>query len=248
MSFTLAFLEQRDILDMTDLEDALSHVPPRPHEVLQSILGVNCNPGIARLGAEITYMVLSSIRPLHVNELAVLLSIDGSHETIGDTQRDYAIRGVQAIQQVLGPLVKSHRSNIQLVHTTLKEHLARSGDEYGLDEQKGHELLAERCMRYLLLQDSRRNSVETMSSPEYLASPTASLLVEEGVGESSSDIQDTMFGTMFADPDRFDVHSLRSSGPGYELYDYAIRFWPAHFDQCQAPDTSPLYCLAVDLL
>ena len=249
VSFTLAFLEQRDILNMTDLEEALSRVPPDLTKFysrfLRSIESRE-SPGPA---LRLLNMVLSSIRPLHVNELALLLSIDRSHKSIVDIQRDYVIGGVQSIQRVLGPLIKTHNSKIQLVHSTLKDHLANSENGPGLGEQKGHELLAERCIRYLLLQDSRHNSMETLSSPTGLVSPhvSSTAAAEQYGDEGSSDIQGTMFGTIFNEPELFDAHSTRSLGPGYELYDYAIRFWASHFGQCQASDTSPLYYLAFDL-
>lgn len=60
-------------------------------------------------------IVLSSVRSLHYSELAVLLAVDSSNNSLGDVRRNYVINNVQAIQEVLGPLVKSHDCRIQLV-------------------------------------------------------------------------------------------------------------------------------------
>ena len=250
VSFTLSFLERRDILDKADLEDALSHIPPDLtkfyNRFLTSIVSRDA-PGPA---LRLLNMVLSSTRPLHINEVAILLSINRSHQSITEVQRDSAIRGIQSIQQALGPLIKSHKSKIQLVHTTLKDHFAEFGLEFGVAEIKGHELLAERCILYLLLQHYRQNSVESIStSTPVTPSPTvfSPRKDSELVEDTTLDNPESIFGTIFEEPQTLGDSGIRYSGSGNELYDYAIRFWATHLQQAYASEGSSLYALSIEL-
>ena len=249
VSFTLSFLERRDILDQADLDDALSQMPPDLtkfyNRFLTSIVSRDA-PGPA---LRLLNMVLSSSRPLHLNELAILLSINRSHQSITDVQRDSAIKGIQSVQQTLGPLIKSHSSKIQLVHTTLKDHLTEFGAEFGVADIKGHELLAERCILYLLLQHYRQNSVESVSSSTPVSSPTVFSLRQDSevVEEASLDNQESIFGAIFEEPQTLGDSGIRYSGAGNELYDYAIRFWATHLQQSHPSEGSSLYTLGVEL-
>jgi ankyrin repeat protein len=248
VSFTLAFLENRDILDKADLDDAMTQIPPDLtkfyHRFLTSINSRDA-PGPA---LRLLNVVLSSSRPLHVNELAILLSINSSHQSITEVQRDYAIRGIQSIQQALGPLIKLHNSKIQLVHTSSKDHLAEYGSTYGVDETKGHELLAEKCILYLLLQHFRQSSIETVSSSTPSTSPTISLPGRniELVDDVGSGVPESIFGTIFEEPGALPQPATSLNRPGDELYDYATRFWATHFEQCHPSEGSLLHGLGVD--
>ena len=248
VSFTLSFLQNRDILDKADLDDALSRIPPDLtkfyHRFLTSIKSREAPRPALRLLA----IVLSSSRPLHINELAILLSINSSHQSITEVQRDSAIRGIQSIQQALGPLIKLHNSKIQLVHTSLKDHLREFGRTYEVDETKGHEILAEKCMMYLLLQYFRQNSIETVSSSTPLTSPTTSLPGRNfsWAVDPDSNNPESIFGGIFEEPRELIPSGTTSDRAGGELYDYAMRFWATHFEHCHPSEGSLLHGLGVD--
>lgn len=249
VTLTLAFVEQQVILHPDDLEKALSNVPPDLTKFYDQRLKVIIHRESSGPTRRLLNMMISSFRPLHIHELEILLSIDKSHRSISEVHQNSAISGVQSIQQTLGPLIQCHRFRIQLVHNSLKDHLKTHGTALSLEERVGHELLAERCIRYLLLHDFSRDSLTTSPSPEPLQSPTASLIIREESldDDSSSEIQGALFGALFAEPEDLGPHKMNVSVPGHGLYDYAIHFWATHFERCQVLETSPLFNLAEKL-
>lgn len=246
VSFTLAFLEQSDILGPADLEMVLSRIPPDLAKLYDRFLEIilRRNSSTAR---RLLCMILSSYRPLHVDEIKMLLTINQSHTSIAEIRSTYVIEGVESIQMALGPLVKVHDSKFRLVHTTLKDHLSlRTGSNVEIDEMTGHFLLAERCIRFLLIEEVQYESTTSSSGDSFTQSPASPNKFESRQSiDWGSGYEESVLEALFSQAET--KQPVTEPVPeGHELRDYASKFWALHLAKCNPSKDSSLHDLALE--
>lgn len=246
VSFAVLMLAKQDILNVESLASVLSRIPPDLARCYDRMLGTFLHREPPTAAVLLLNVILSSTRPLSVAEIALLLALSPSHESVTEARQSRAIESAQSIQSILGPLIKVHDDKVRLVHTSLRDHLDRAGAEFGISEVLGHEILAERCVRYLLLKEFDLDSLDTDHSVRALSSQLSSSPVDSNPVPDDQDATELneAFHILFEEPDEYNSEDSR---PGYELRDYAIRFWAIHFQRSGSKPGAPLFLLVLNL-
>ncbi|KAI1194987.1 hypothetical protein F5X97DRAFT_335665 [Nemania serpens] len=160
-------IEDAVFLTRDDLRTSIRNLPRTVEEAYERILRKSRDPENAR---RILHIVVAADRPLHLTEMAAVLTFRGSHQCHKDLARDIlSLDHLRiAIRENCGLFVVIQDSQLFLLHQTAREFLVQSPQlppqlsdvrspplewQHSLDLKESHRLLSDICIRYLLLAD-----------------------------------------------------------------------------------------------
>ncbi|KFY25359.1 hypothetical protein V491_01785 [Pseudogymnoascus sp. VKM F-3775] len=190
------------------------------------------------LATKLLHFLVGSSRPLTLDEMRILVAIQGHHRTVAEVEEDAQPNMQRTIEGVLGPLVRVWDSRIYLVHQSLKEFLQGLSTRtesslsvtYGIDPSKANLLLARACVSYLLLEDFK-DDLFSKDRSDTAGSPNSTPMIhnDEGSVEHMWDPFDLGQDDLFKDPEVFEEDACVSITTQYLLFGYAARHWAEHF-------------------
>ncbi|KAI9774704.1 MAG: hypothetical protein M1839_001665 [Geoglossum umbratile] len=162
---TLDLIENDIYIEKSGIVKATSQLPQSVHEAYDKILSKSHNPKEAK---RILHITLAAARPLTLSEMNVAL-VQKSHRSydnldlLDPTSED---RFRERLRNFCGLFVTIIGSRIYLLHQTAKEFLVQNDTanspedihmdlewKHSLRLQESHRIIAEICIRYLLLED-----------------------------------------------------------------------------------------------
>ncbi|KAI9898900.1 hypothetical protein N3K66_005361 [Trichothecium roseum] len=242
----LASLEKSLLTSKTDLQNIISGIPKDLADTYMRYM-VTIPSEHQDEASRLLKLLLSSSRPLHLDELNIAFTLKTSHNTAEDVANDLQNAISHTVQGILGPLVRVSTSQVSLVHHSVKEFLLKqattehgeSPDTRTVNVQNSAMELARACIKYLLLDDFQVDQFSAQASEDILD-------ISDTIGDLSSD---DITGNFWDDEDhsfRIDalydgllLHSdiCESIGARYPFYTYAALHWAEHFAVCE--DTAP---------
>jgi ankyrin repeat protein len=250
VSLALPLLRARRFLKKSDLTVA-QNLPSDLKRMYQSLM--EAIPEDERLLAGKTMCTITTCqRNLTIQEMNAMLAIDASHRSVADIDDDEVFSNTQQVESLLSGLVRTSGNHITLIHHTLKEYLVEcQSDGTAVRDHRlvgdigvSHHLIAECCMRYLLLEEFEQDIFSDSTPP----SPTIS--EDPGLGmrdSNASSESDRSLNMLFMEPEVITENSAASIGNRYKLYDYAARFWTSHFLEIQDDLPDELRDLALSI-
>jgi len=204
------------------------------------------------------YMLLASVRPLLITEISPLMAIRATDLSMSDVSRRDEGFGVQSIERLLGPLVRTSGHAVLPVHQTLVFYLsnqlpAQTSDaaRFFVEGKRSIQFeIAQSCMRYLLL-DGLTVDVASEDSPLSTDSPTTFSTKQDGQDQRAFDAPGSTgldLATLFKEEDEIVTEDMVSMAHRYELFEYAARYWTFHFLQCHPMEQELLQDLATTLV
>ncbi|EKG10098.1 hypothetical protein MPH_12697 [Macrophomina phaseolina MS6] len=240
ISMVLSLLEMRRLL--TSFEDAQKLVEKLPSDLrrlyehfLESI------PEEERgLAGKILRTIVVCARPLCEKEIATILAIDQTRLPGNSLHIQASGIGLEAVQALLGPLVRVFDSKVHLIHQSLKEYLIQLGNEshpiayaFGVNTQRDHLTIARACLKYLAQPPLHENLFE---SDFFIVeqSPESPMLATEN-GENTDEM--SLFAihgdSIFKDQTIMDAERCEAIATYYEFFDYAATYWAFHLAGCE---------------
>lgn len=212
------------------------------------------------LATKLLHFLIGSSRPLSLEEMRMLVAIQGHHRTLAVVKEDAEPNMLETLQGVLGPLVRisESESRIYLVHQSLKEFLLKLSTEpekslstrYGVDSSKANFSLAEACASHLLLEDFYVDlfSSDQIANDYSPISPVAASLEDTNIRQlwDGYALGEDM---LFKEPEVSETEACMFVAVRYPLFDYAARHWADHFRAAaeEIPPTRELQECAVML-
>lgn len=246
VTLVLHLLEKSFLATQKDFKRIIDSLPRTLTETYEHFLhGIPLDS--QPLARTLLHFLVGSSRPLTLEEMRIIEAIKSHHHTLADIDEEAQPNIQETIEGVLGPLIRIWDSRIYLVHQSLKEFLTTLSTKtenplsvlYGVDPCKASLLLGEACVKYLLLDDFRKDlfameQASTIDSPLSLLpdSPIASSSKEAdeiGIIEQLWDTLDLGDDTMFRDPAAFEAEVCTSVGTLYTFFDYSTMHWAEHF-------------------
>lgn len=251
VSLALSLLRKRRFLKKTDLLALDKNLPSDLMRMYQSLM--KAIPEDDRSLADKTICFVATCQKnLTIHEMDAMLAIDASHRSIAEISDNSVFSHTREVESLLSGLVRISDNCIALIHHTLKEYLVesqndeRANDNYCLmrNSESPHRLVAECCMRYLLLEEFEQD----LFSDSIPSTPT--IPEESGSdigGDDTSPESDHSLEMLFREPEEMTEDSAASIRTRYKLFDYAARFWAFHFLEIQHDLPAELQDLALIL-
>ncbi|KAI1489344.1 hypothetical protein F5X96DRAFT_670791 [Biscogniauxia mediterranea] len=236
----LASVENSLLSSIMDFRDIIARIPPTLETTYLDFLSA-IPVDHQEMALRLLKLVLASSRPLYLNEINVAFTIDSSHQSAEDVNRDCQNAMAHTIQGMLGPFARVLESKVSLVHQSAKDFLLRNdyihkspAMLHTIDTESAALQMSFACVRYLLLNDFSGDLFSMESSPiESIFEP--STLPPFDVGETSSeDDIDLNTGMFFREPSVHDAETSQSIAARYALYSYASLHWAEHLALCEA--------------
>jgi ankyrin repeat protein len=252
VSLVLPLLEKRRVLTVSDLL-MIQQLPQGLIALYKGFLKDIPIPD-RELAGNILRIVVSSARPLNVDEIAILLA--GGQASLAKI--NYPFYNSESIQLMLRPLVRISNSRVELVHQSIKEFLIDLGRDstsslaatFGVSFRRESPMLARACMRYLTSDQFAADlfAKDQLTDEECPASPVAAMSAEQSLDDGLNPFGFDLQGDNIFDEEA-DVESERliSLAERYKLYDYAATHWATHFAQSNDDVGSDLYELTISL-
>ncbi|CZT41634.1 uncharacterized protein RSE6_01393 [Rhynchosporium secalis] len=238
-TLVLHLLEKSYFTSQKDFECIVDELPqdlPATYErFLQRIPSEN-----QRHASKMLYFIMGSSRPMTLDEMGVLIALSGQ-SSLQAVKTDMQPNIQETIEEILGPLVRIWKSRIYLVHLSLKEFLLGIAEEpayplsssFGIDSAKSNLLIAESCIRYLLLDDFSYDLFLVEDASSEISPTTPSDDSDDTLG--LEDLWDPFHigengrEDMFIDPVILEAEACTRIEKRYPLFDYAATHWAEHF-------------------
>lgn len=270
-----------DILDgelstaVRDFPSIIAGVPRRYQATYQRLLH-DIPPNWKTFARKSLYLIMASYRPLTLEEINILISVQGTtldecHSIRGEIKRVLRPNIEMDINKVLGSLVRISDSKVHLVHISLKEYLCESLNVdlnihgSGLDPDDMCEaklFLASACMAYLTLPEFEENIFAKETSHEKSVSLLPSQHSNKGLGSECSGETSAKPVDGYFNPQEHQQHQRHDKPPifakidadlrasvtdRYVLFEYAATYWAEHYAQVQELVGQSLQNLALRL-
>lgn len=189
--------------------------------------------------------MVSCSRPLTIDELNIFVTIthQSNTYTVDEEKKPY----MQAIlERAFGPLVRTSGSQVHFVHSTVKEFLTRLQNDashplyesHRVDVTSAHLTIASACIRYLLLEDLRRD-LSDINEPSMERSPTSPIASDVRSSpnheiESLTDMFSVADITFLQNEDALHEAIRPTLSNRFPAYVYAALNWTHHYSMCQA--------------
>ncbi|KAI9704748.1 MAG: hypothetical protein M1836_006528 [Candelina mexicana] len=246
VTLVLHHLEKSFLASQKDFKRIIDELPKTLSATYEELLG-DISTQYQPLAAKLLHFIIGSSRPLTLDEMRILVAIQGSHHNLADVDEETQPNIQETLEGVLGSLVRIWDRRIYLVHQSLKEYLLTLSnrfegglaDTYGINQHKADLLLANSCISYLMLEDFSqdlflRDRLGTEDSPTSTATnPTETEWMDNSW--SGFDLEETV---MFKDPAELETDICEKLEKDYAFFDYAARHWTAHFASA-SPVSSP---------
>ncbi|KAH7027326.1 ankyrin repeat-containing domain protein, partial [Microdochium trichocladiopsis] len=155
-----ADLDKASLLNQYALQEAIEALPQELDEAYDGILSKSENPAQV---LTVLQIIVAAERPLHLREMAVALALGGKeYHAYQELEADVsdATQLQQEIRDLCGLFIVVVDERLFLLHQTAREFLVRPSSwtvqrlkwRHAVDLSLAHAVLADLCMRYLLLQ------------------------------------------------------------------------------------------------
>ncbi len=237
VTLVLHHLEKSFLASQKDFKRIIEELPNTLSATYEKLLG-DIPMQYQPLAAKLLHFLIASSRPLTLDEMRILVAIQGSHHNMADVEEETQPNIQETLEGVLGSLVRIWDRRIYFVHQSFKEYLltlpnglqSALAGTYGIDQHKADLLLANSCVSYLMLEDFNRDlflrdQLGTEDSPTSTATnPIETELMDDlwsgfELGECVA----------FKDPAEVEIDICATIGNNFALFDYAARHWAAHF-------------------
>lgn len=196
-----------------------------------------------QLAVKLLHVIAGSSRPLDLEEIDVILTIDDGHHNVSEVEADRQPSVQRTIQGILGPLIRISDSRVYLVHQSAKEFLHDLSNQkdnplsaiYGIDEQKANLALASSCVSFLLLDDFINDQFSTEQSSSDDNSPVSPVTGRGTVLDEDDRLDDSIGlgqDLILRDDSILDSDACDFIAARYKLFDYAAKYWAIHFSLC----------------
>jgi len=245
----LAWLESRLLLSKNVLQDLLTRIPPDLETTYLGFL-TSIPPDHQSAASKFLLLILGSSRPLGLEELNIAFTVQETHRTLEDVASDSQIAIQNAIQGVLGPLVRVSESRVSLVHQSVKDFLLQPrrienvpAVMLEINPISAALSISTACVRYLLLEDFSKDlfssdDQSTLESPilshgsseGHTGSPTGSWSRRS----EDEDADQFSMAALFKEPEVLIADACQLLAEKYEFYQYAALHWTEHYAVCEA--------------
>ncbi|KAM5521100.1 ankyrin repeat protein [Fusarium oxysporum f. sp. phaseoli] len=256
----LASIEKSLLTSRKDFEKIISNIPEGLAEIYQrylSAIPVDYQDDATNL----LKLLLSCLRPMHLDELNIAFTINDSHITADDVLRDTQNSMAHTVQGILGSIVRVTGRHVSLVHQSVKDFLLEQGavgyDSFStmrtVDSRSSALRLATVCIQYLLLDDFKVDFFPTNGAPTEADPELPDLFDELPPGDFSGnfwdeDGHDLASDVLFREPDAHHPDLCDSLVSNYSFYSYASLHWAEHFAACEEAASVDLRIAARSLL
>ena len=237
VTLVLHLLEESFLASQRDFRRIIDELPKTLTATYESFLR-----GIAieyqQLATTLLHFLVGSSRPLTLEEIRVLISVQDHHRNLADIEEEAQPNVQKTIEGVLGPLVRIWDSRVYLLHQSLKEFLQTLSTQkenplsaiYGVNPRKANLLLAKACVSYLLLDDFEQG-MPPQYQPSIEDSPTYSVAGSADMNsiEQPWDPFDLGEDALFKDSAVLESEACVSIGIQCAFFDYSARHWAEHF-------------------
>ncbi|KAI0598549.1 hypothetical protein F4775DRAFT_592269 [Biscogniauxia sp. FL1348] len=236
----LASVENSLLSSIKDFRDIMARIPPTLETTYLDFLSA-IPPDHQETASRLLKLVLASSKSLNLDEINVAFTIDLSHQSVDDVDRDCQNAMAHTIQGILGPFARVLESKVSLVHQSAKDFLLRNDHIHEssailrtIHRESAALQMSIACVRYLLLNNFSRDLFGMESSPvDSIFEPSA--LPPLDLNEASSeDNIDLNFDTFFREPSVHDAETSQSIAARYVFYSYASLHWAEHLALCEA--------------
>lgn len=196
------------------------------------------------LAANILHVIVASMRPLTLDEINIIVTLQGHHRTLSEVAKDCHTNVRLLLERIFGPLIRISNSRVSFAHLSAKEYLLRlltqTGNplstKYGVNPQNANLELASACVSYLLLDDfmTDKFTTDAFTAEEDvfdLSTPTSAseAAQDNDVPYSSFDLEQDF---ILKDQRVMDAEVRETMAERYKFFDYATSYWAGHFSGC----------------
>ena len=163
VSLVLGMLEETPEASERRFQEILRNLPKDLDAVYEKILGGSRDPLRAK---KILHIIVAAVRPLTLDEMNTALAIETHHKSAKDLEPSLITAVGGAVKALCGLFVRVIDNKIYLVHQTAKEYLVQGSGtndpnagewKHSLDSVESNSVIANICVRYLLLADFETN-------------------------------------------------------------------------------------------
>jgi ankyrin repeat domain-containing protein 50 len=176
---TLDLIEKAVRVDRRQILRITSEVPKTVDEAYDRILSKSSDTDMA---VKILHIVVAAARPLTVREMSLAFALHEDHRAYDDLNLGPEDRFRRDVRHICGLFVVIIDSRIYLLHQTAREFLVQNPEvsspqgvpgalrwKHSLRPQESQSILAEICIRYLLLGDFGAHPLDNDKSPSQYA-------------------------------------------------------------------------------
>lgn len=242
---TLSSIENSLLASMKNFRDIIGKIPPDLEtaysEFLFAISSSHQNDA-----SRLLKLILSSSRPLHLEEINIAFTIEPSHFSTEDVTRDCQPDIARTVQGILGPLVRISDSRVSLVHQSAKDFLLRTHgispsfpSGFAISPETSALEMSNACILYLLLDQfdcdlySAKASPTELSVGSFESTEEPAFEVLDGGFFWGNEDMDLETAKLFHEPDARDQDISPLISSTYELYAYASLHWAEAFAICE---------------
>ena len=227
LTFSPGILEQILVNPPKDLSEAYSRYFPYIPE--QSI----------RPFKKLLHAMVSCSRTLTLEELNIFVTIANQKSTYAVEEDEQTHIGT-VLKKAFGPMIRTVDSKVHFIHSSVKDFLLKLHEDPSLplhathatDLQSAHLTLASACIRYLLLDDLRKDLFENYSPSK--GSPTSPISSEVRDAQAQElDLPIDIFSVgevdFLRDEDARHEATLPAIRSRFQAYEYAAMYWTHHY-------------------
>ena len=236
ITLVLPLLEERRFLLLADAEMIVTLLPMTLASLYRHLL-LSIPESDQAIAARILRLLVICDRPLTGEEIGIMLTIMPNHRSASSLTTEHLLFGHESVQAVLGPLVRVHGSQVELVHLSLRDYLTNlpSGTQdtlatkFGVHRTRDKITTFRACSMYLSLEEFQHNIYTTLDSiDDYVTHD------EEPMSSRSPSLYGlNLFDEpIFKDDFLADESTWAAVNAKYKLFDYAALHWAADFSSC----------------
>jgi ankyrin repeat protein len=241
IKLVLPLLEDRRILLLSDVDTIAAMLPSDLASLYRHLL-LSIPEADQPVAARMLRLLVASDRPLTGGEIGIMMTIGPDHKSMASLATDQLLFNKDSVRAALGPLVRLHRSIIELVHQSLKEHITSLSNgvqdalaiTFGIDLIRDELQIFATCSLYLSLEDFQQNIQALVSFRD--DSPTTSEAIISSPHSSTYGF-DLYEKPMFKEDPLVDEAAWATITTQYKLFDYATLHWATDFSVCNAAAT-----------
>ena len=254
IKIVFALLQKRTLLIPMITRNILDLIPGELESLYKRAL-LNIPEDIQHLAACVLRLLVVCDRPLTGDEIGVFVTITPDHESATMLQGELLLRQ-DRVQSLLDPLVRIHRSHVELIHASLKEYLVSLSNapddafaaRFAVDPVRDRKWVLDKCWLYLSLDEFQGDvhillklSVDSQKEPGEESS------AEQAVSRASTPSLSGLFEDLTFQDTSADESSWLLVSQKYWAFDFAALYWSSIFKLCEDQVTEPDKRMAISL-
>ena len=264
VSLILRMIEDSARLSQVALQKMLGTIPDSLDAIYEKILAQSKDVVAAE---KLLHIILAAAKPLSPQQLNIALCVDEHHQSLADVNDDLEPDIESTVKELCGLFVRVIDDRVYLVHQTAREFLTKLSTEasivskgwrHSLDAYQSHKVLAQSCIRYVLLWAplvSARLKKKVPHYEEILKWKDEKRGDEEdryvsiaGDNKNESHVEDQWSERIRVAPLLWKQEKLIARKFKREVFlEYSGAYWHVHFNKSNAIPTDPLCQTALPL-